>query len=198
MFERLLNLDVELRCLSTKAFVKKEEIVDKVFYPEPKKKKTSEVESKTEESQNQESQKSEEEKSVTESLKETLSEYGDILEEVAKVSQSDEALKVINSELRDALEGIKESLQRGEVPKLTDVIQVQEEPEPVQVIDVQTPVEVPVIKDEPTLGPDFSKLQNGVNYNNGPSMLSQNPNLKPVTVEDVEKALEKEKNKNKK
>lgn len=33
MFERLMNLDVELRCLGTKAFVAKEELVDKVFYP---------------------------------------------------------------------------------------------------------------------------------------------------------------------
>ena len=37
MFERLMNLDVDMRCLATKAFVAKEELVDKVFYPTNKK-----------------------------------------------------------------------------------------------------------------------------------------------------------------
>lgn len=45
MFERLMNLDVELRCLATRAFVAKEEIVDHVLYPVPKKSKSSDEES---------------------------------------------------------------------------------------------------------------------------------------------------------
>ena len=36
MFERLMNLDVELRCLKTKAFVAKEELKDKILYPDKK------------------------------------------------------------------------------------------------------------------------------------------------------------------
>ena len=37
MFERLLNLDVELTCLATKAFVAKEKVVDAIKYDIPEK-----------------------------------------------------------------------------------------------------------------------------------------------------------------
>ena len=46
LFERLMNLDVELRCLGTKAFVAKEQFVNDVFYPGKPKKKSSEDEDK--------------------------------------------------------------------------------------------------------------------------------------------------------
>ena len=37
MFERLMNLDVELKCLGTKMFVAKEQFVNDVFYSKPRK-----------------------------------------------------------------------------------------------------------------------------------------------------------------
>ena len=37
MFERLMNLDVELKCLGTKMFVAKEQFVNDVFYSRPRK-----------------------------------------------------------------------------------------------------------------------------------------------------------------
>lgn len=37
MFERLMNLDVELKCLGTKIFVAKEQFVNDVFYSKPRK-----------------------------------------------------------------------------------------------------------------------------------------------------------------
>lgn len=47
MFEKLMNLDVELMCLGTKAFVAKEQFVSDVFHSRPK--KSSEKEDKKEE-----------------------------------------------------------------------------------------------------------------------------------------------------
>lgn len=44
MFERLMNLDVELMCLGTKAFVAKEELINDVFYSKPRKGAISESE----------------------------------------------------------------------------------------------------------------------------------------------------------
>lgn len=52
MFERLLNLDVELRCLGTKAFVAKEQFVNDVFYSKPKKKKSDSEKSESKEDVN--------------------------------------------------------------------------------------------------------------------------------------------------
>ena len=37
MFERLMNLDVELKCLGTKMFVAKEQFINDVFYSKPRK-----------------------------------------------------------------------------------------------------------------------------------------------------------------
>lgn len=37
MFERLMNLDVELMCLGTKAFVAKEQLKNKILYSKPRK-----------------------------------------------------------------------------------------------------------------------------------------------------------------
>ena len=45
LFERLLNLDVELGCLATKAFVAKEQFVNDVFYSHPRKKNDEKSES---------------------------------------------------------------------------------------------------------------------------------------------------------
>ena len=46
LFERVANLDVELKCLGTKAFVAKEQLVNDLFYSKPKKGATSEKEEK--------------------------------------------------------------------------------------------------------------------------------------------------------
>lgn len=232
MFERLMNLDVELMCLRTNDYVARQrllhgysksskvknakakddvkeslDVIDKIreikktdpnYNPfkdcetledaERIYKEISNMKVERTSDEKPQEAKLEPTKSAADSLKVTLREYGDVLSEVAKLAQSDEELKAIDSELRDALNDIKESLKKGEIPKLTDMIQVQEE----DVIDV----EVPRVVDEPKAGPDFSGLQQGVVYHNGP-MMSQDPQLRPATEETLNIALEKA-NKNKK
>lgn len=54
MFERLMNLDVELKCLGTKMFVAKEQFVNDVFYSRPRKGvETSEDEQEETEAENE-------------------------------------------------------------------------------------------------------------------------------------------------
>ena len=57
MFERLMNLDVELKCLGTKMFVAKEQFVNDVFYSRPRKGvETSEDEQEETEAENEDVQ----------------------------------------------------------------------------------------------------------------------------------------------
>lgn len=161
MFERLLNLDVELRCLATKAFVAKEDIVDKVRYPLPKK-------NKKDEDKKAENSKTEEKPNI----KETFDSLGTVLEEASKTLDP-EKLKELEQGLKNAIEDINSEMKKSE--------KKEEKPE---VIDVNA---VEVVKPEPVkTGMDFSALQEGVTYE-GPKMNSGEG--RPVTPEDLEIAL---------
>ena len=185
MFERLLNLDVEMRCLATKAFVKKEEIVDKVFYHEKKKKK---------EDSKEEVEK--EEKDPKQEVKESFSELSKLLDELLELDEAEEVYAQLSENFGDSIEEFKEFIDKvknkKEVPAVVEETTTEE-----VIIDVQDPqpVEEPnIIIKEKKEGMDFSALQEGVTYTNGPTpgkVLSQNPNLKQVTEETLEVALEK-------
>ncbi len=83
LFERLMNLDVELRCLGTKAFVAKEQFVNDVFYPGKPKKKSSEDEDKK---------------------KVTKAEMSDLMDQIQKDKAEGKDTSELEKELKDKTE----------------------------------------------------------------------------------------------
>lgn len=94
MFERLMNLDVELKCLGTKMFVAKEQFVNDVFYSKPRKGAAS--------------SENEEEKNEAVVTKEDISELLDKIKELKSegedVSKQETELKNMVDEFLGALE----------------------------------------------------------------------------------------------
>ena len=94
LFERVANVDVELRCLGTKAFVAKEQFVNDVLYSRPKK-----------------SSKSEEEKK-----EETKAEVSDLMDKIQKDKAEGKDTTKLEEELKEKMNEFLASEKEEEKP----------------------------------------------------------------------------------
>ena len=148
-FETLMNLDVELSCLATKAFVAKEEFVDKVCYPIPNKKKDKKQAEKA-----AEEAKVQNEVNVNDSyneLKQLMDEAMELGGDTQIIQQLDAGIKQSIGDLRTYIERTKQEKEKQKI--------LQENPDAINPLLAH-------MKTNPdgTVGMDFSNLQNGVQY----------------------------------
>jgi hypothetical protein len=170
-FETLLNLDCELSCLATKAFVAKEEFVDKVFYPTPvskssdkkekeevkkeeEKKQTTSVEVKSE--SNTTEQVTEETKKLN--IKECVNAFEELL---TRAAESESGKVMVDSLLKDMTEisgDLKTLMEKPEDEREKLIRQMQSSQNPT----VNPPTQH--VLDQQNIGMDYSNMVQGVSY----------------------------------
>lgn len=180
-FETLLNLDCELSCLATKAFVAKEEFVDKVFYPTPVPKKKEEKKDEDTKQTTPVEVKSESNVSeqVTEETKKlNIKECVDAFEELlTRAAESESGKVMVDSLLKDMTEisgDLKTLMEKPEDEREKLIKQMQSSQNPT----VNPPTHH--VPDQQNIGMDYSNMVQGVSY--GQSVV---PVQQPVVNQQV-------------
>ena len=193
-FETLMNLDVELSCLATKAFVAKEEFVDKVCYPVPKSKK----EEKKSEGESTEKVKSESTETEVTNLEvnDSYKELKALMDEAIEVigDGDTQIIKQLDAGIKQSIEDLKLYIERARQEKEKQQ-KLQEDPNAINPLLVATggqPLQSPPIMVQPhpnqqpvVVGMDFSSLQAGVQYD--PHQNQGGPRV--PTQEDLDEAF---------
>ena len=112
MFERLMNLDVELKCLGTKVFVAKEQFVNDVFYSKPRKSSAS--------SENEDEKKEavvikEDISELLDKIKELKSEGEDVSEQETKLKNMVDRFLSVSEEKKEVEESVETQEQSAPV-----------------------------------------------------------------------------------
>lgn len=189
-FETLMNLDVELNCLGTKIFTAKEDLVNKVCYPEPKPEKK-----KQEEESNSEINAVD---PVTEdvNVNNSYMELKALMDEAMELCGDTQIIKQLDTGIKQSIEDLRLYIERAKQEKEKAQQEVQANHNAVQpsvnpYLDV---LQTQATADKPIVGMDFSALQQGVVYETVQPQPQEQPKVDSVE-ETAEKMNKQKKNK---
>lgn len=184
IFERLLNLDVELSCLATKAFVAKEDFVNKVCYSDNPVK---------------EEKKEEEKEAEPVDVNNSYMELKSLMDEAMELCGDTQLIKQLDTGIKQSIEDLRLYIDRAKQEKE----KVQQEAQQAAQADANAAqpsvnpyldhIQTQATADHPIVGMDFSALQQGVAYDSSVAVEEQ-PKVDSVE-ETTEKMSKQKKNK---